>query len=75
MANALLFGWLFLGQPPVFGCLLQIAYFLPMQFYGWWVWKKAGPRHADDLPVTRLALGRLRFMWSPIAAASVGWGS
>jgi|SRR5579862_1456547 len=23
-----------------------------MQFYGWWVWAKCRPGHADDLPIT-----------------------
>ena len=43
VANALLYGWVFFSSQLYSDALLQIAYFLPMQFYGWWVWKKAGP--------------------------------
>lgn len=41
---------------------LQVLYYLPMQFYGWWVWKKQGPSHDDDLPVTVLS-PRARLAW------------
>ena len=74
LANALLFGWVFLSSRLYSDAILQIAYFLPMQFYGWWVWKKAGPRHADDLPVTRLSPIVCTVYVVAIAAASLGWG-
>ncbi len=74
VANVLLFGWLFFSSRLYSDALLQIAYFLPMQFYGWWVWKKAGPRHADDLPVTRLSLGACGLIVLLIVLASAGWG-
>jgi nicotinamide mononucleotide transporter len=74
VANALLFGWLFLSSRLYSDALLQIAYFLPMQFYGWWVWKKAGPRHADDLPVTRLSWSACGLILLLIILASAGWG-
>ncbi|MES3034255.1 MAG: nicotinamide riboside transporter PnuC [Gemmatimonadota bacterium] len=55
---------------------LQVLYYLPMQFYGWWVWKKRGPTHDDDLPVTRLTTqGRLRFLAAIVPLALLlGWG-
>ncbi len=74
VANALLFGWLFFSSRLYSDALLQIAYFLPMQFYGWWVWKKAGPRHADDLPVTRLSRRACALILLLIVLASAGWG-
>ena len=74
VANVLLYGWLFFSSRLYSDALLQIAYFLPMQFYGWWVWKKAGPRHADDLPVTRLSLDACVLVALLVAAASAGWG-
>jgi len=33
---------------------LNLFYYLPCCIYGWWVWKKQGPMHDDDLPVTSL---------------------
>ena len=74
VASALLYGWLLFCTRLYSDALLQIAYFLPMQFYGWWVWKKAGPRHADDLPVTRLTWGVCALLLLLIVFASAGWG-
>jgi len=74
VANVLVSGWVFFGSQLYSDALLQIACFLPMQFYGWWVWKKAGPHHADDLPVTRLTPAACAVTLVAIAAASVGWG-
>lgn len=34
---------------------LQALYYLPMQFYGWWVWLRCGPRRDNDLPIIRLS--------------------
>lgn len=55
---------------------LQVLYYLPMQFYGWWVWEKKGPTHDDDLPVTRLTTqGRLLFLVAVVPLALLlGWG-
>jgi len=33
---------------------LQIIYFLPIQFVGWYVWLRKGPKKDDDLPIARL---------------------
>lgn len=74
VANVLLFGWLFLDSRLYSDALLQLAYFLPMQFYGWLFWKKAGPRHNDDLSVTRLTSAAVVFTVLAIAGASAGWG-
>lgn len=46
---------------------LNLLYYLPCCIYGWWVWKKYGPLHDDDLPVTSLT-SRTRVIWL-IAAA------
>ncbi len=62
IVSVLLFGWLFWTSRLYSDAGLQILYFLPMQFYGWRVWKKAGPQGDDDLPVTLL---------SPVSRA--GW--
>jgi len=55
---------------------LQVLYYLPMQFYGWWIWKRKGPTHDDDLPVTRLSSpARLLWVASVIPLAwLLGWG-
>ena len=55
---------------------LQVLYYLPMQFYGWWVWKRKGPTHDDDLPITRLtAQGRLLWLAAVVPLALLlGWG-
>ena len=55
---------------------LQLLYYLPMQFYGWWIWKRKGPTHDDDLPVTRLSTPvRLTVVASIVPLAwLLGWG-
>jgi len=54
---------------------LQLLYYLPMQFYGWWIWKRKGPTRDDDLPVTRLSTPvRLTVIASIIPLAwLLGW--
>jgi nicotinamide mononucleotide transporter len=53
---------------------LQIAFYLPMQVIGWWMWLRGGPKKDDDLPITRLS-NPARATWFlislPVAAA---WG-
>ena len=74
IANVLLFGALFYQSRLYSDTFLQLAYFLPMQFYGWWLWKKAGPRRDDDLPVTTLSLpARLGWLAATVIGALV-WG-
>ena len=74
VVNVTVSGWLFFDGHLYSDALLQIAYFLPMQFYGWWIWKNAGPHHADDLPVSRLPRTHYAIYLVAIAAASLGWG-
>ena len=55
---------------------LQVLYYLPMQFYGWWSWKQLGPTHDDDLPITYLT-GRARIALAAAIAPLawlLGWG-
>ena len=52
--SVLLFGWVFYASKLYSNAGLQLLYFLPMQFYGWWIWAKCGPTHNDDLPITLL---------------------
>ena len=33
---------------------LQILFYLPVQFIGFWWWLKKGPSHSNDLPVSRM---------------------
>ncbi|HTE18394.1 MAG TPA: nicotinamide riboside transporter PnuC [Armatimonadota bacterium] len=50
-----LYGWVFYTGRLYSSMALQILYYLPMQFFGWWVWLRSGPRGQDDLPITRLS--------------------
>ncbi len=53
---------------------LNLLYFLPMQFYGWWCWSKFGPQANNRLPITRASPA---LMAGCIVVASVfaaGWG-
>jgi nicotinamide mononucleotide transporter PnuC len=72
--TVLLFGYVFYRASLYSSMLLQLVYFLPMQAYGYWMWKKGGPRHDDDLPISRLSAPG----WGAATALSglftVGWG-
>ena len=74
IVNAALYGYVFYQQKLYANAWLNILYFLPMQFYGWWVWLRTGPQKQDDLPVTLLSNGRrgawvgaTLLLWVPIS--------
>lgn len=50
---------------------LQVFYFLPIQFIGWWVWLRGGPKKHDDLPVTVLSPSA-RLLWIGVMAVLTG---
>lgn len=52
--GVILYGWIFWEYKNYANAGLQILYFLPIQFYGWWVWLKGNPHKDDALPVTVL---------------------
>ncbi|HVK04393.1 MAG TPA: nicotinamide riboside transporter PnuC [Armatimonadaceae bacterium] len=74
IVNVSLFAYIFWKSSLYSSMLLQLLYFLPMQFYGWWMWKKGGPSQDDDLPVSRLspAAGVVSFLVA--SAFTMGWG-
>lgn len=61
VVSAVLYGWFFLAQKYYGNAALSLLYYLPMQGYGYWVWKTRGPKKDDDLalqakgPLTLLA--------------------
>ena len=70
-----LFGCVFFQSRLYSNAGLQILYFLPMQFYGWWMWAQGGPKKSDDLPITLLS-PRSRAAWSAVTLGlSVALGS
>jgi nicotinamide mononucleotide transporter len=62
IVSVALFGWVFFRSRLYSNAGLQILYFLPMQFYGWWMWAQGGPKKSDDLPITLLS-SRARAVW------------
>jgi nicotinamide mononucleotide transporter len=62
IVSVALFGWVFFQSRLYSNAGLQILYFLPMQFYGWWMWARGGPKKSDDLPITLLS-ARSRAAW------------
>lgn len=54
--SVLLYGYIFYAFQLYSSAGLQLLYFLPMQFYGWWMWLRGGPRQEKDLPITTLRL-------------------
>jgi nicotinamide mononucleotide transporter len=56
IVSVLLYGYIFYNYRLYSSTGLQLLYFLPMQFYGWWMWLRGGPQQDNDLPVTTLSL-------------------
>jgi nicotinamide mononucleotide transporter len=69
--GVILYGWIFWQYKNYANCGLQILYFLPIQFVGWYVWKRGGPKKDNDLPITRLS-GQARAGWLAATAVLTG---
>jgi nicotinamide mononucleotide transporter len=69
--GVILYGYIFWNYKNYANAGLQILYFLPIQFIGWYVWKRKGPNQDNDLPVTQLTpLARLG--WSGVTIVLTG---
>lgn len=76
IASVVLYGFVFYSGGLFSSMALQVVYYLPMQFFGWWIWLRGGPQHADDLPITTLT-SRQRLVWFGVnipLAALLGYG-
>lgn len=71
VVSVILYAWVFWTQHLYANFWLQLAYYLPMQFIGWWVWLRTGPAKDDDLPVVGLSTPA---RWGWIGATIVGTG-
>lgn len=66
--GVILYGIIFWNYKNYANAGLQILYFLPIQFIGWYVWMRKGPTQNDDLPVSELtAKGRLGAVGATVA--------
>jgi len=65
-----LFGPLFYHYQLYSDAGLQILFFLPIQFLGWYWWMKKGPNANDDLPVTSLEPKTFGYIILAILAAA-----
>jgi nicotinamide mononucleotide transporter len=70
--GVILYGWIFWEYKNYANAGLQILYFLPIQFYGWWVWLKGNPQKDDALPISFLS-NRDRALWTVVMAV-LTWG-
>ena len=74
IVSVILFGWVFWVTKAYSNAWLQIFYYLPISFYGWYVWLRGGPKRNDDLPIIVLS-HRARLLWTVITvAACLAWG-
>lgn len=55
IVSVVLYGYVFYFSKLYSNMGLQILYYLPMQFFGWWVWLRAGPTKNNDLPISFLS--------------------
>jgi nicotinamide mononucleotide transporter len=66
--GVILYGYVFWVEGLYANAALQILYYLPIQFIGYYVWLRFGPNKDDDLPVTLLS-NRARLAWAVTTAA------
>ena len=57
LMSVVLYAWVFWTGNIYANAWLQILYYVPIQFIGWYVWLRFGPKRNDDLPVTELSTG------------------
>jgi nicotinamide mononucleotide transporter len=69
--GVILYGYIFWNYKNYANAGLQILYFLPIQFIGWYVWKRKGPNQDNDLPVTQLT-PKARLGWVGVTAVLTG---
>jgi nicotinamide mononucleotide transporter len=66
VVSVTLYGYVFYASRLYSSVALQLLYYLPMQFVGWWHWRRGGPQRDNDLPVTTLS-NRARVGWFVLA--------
>ncbi len=69
--GVILFGYIFWNYENYANAGLQILYYLPIQFIGWYVWKRKGPNQDNDLPVTQLTT-QARLGWAGVTVILTG---
>jgi nicotinamide mononucleotide transporter len=66
LIGSVLYGYIFFRISHIYANAgLQILYFVPMQFVGWYVWWKGNPDKNDALPISALT-NRERAIWCGI---------
>ncbi len=66
LIGSVLYGYIFFRISHLYANAgLQLLYFVPMQFLGWYVWFKGNPDKNDALPISALT-NRERVVWSAI---------
>lgn len=71
--SVIAYGYVFWQSSLYSNAALQILFFLPMQFYGWWTWKKGGEQD-NSLPVTYAGTRTLTVLLVIAAAFTGVWG-
>lgn len=54
--GVVLYGYLFWQWRNYANCGLQLLYFAPIQFVGWYVWTRGGTSKTEDVPITHLTM-------------------
>ncbi|MBC8138835.1 MAG: nicotinamide mononucleotide transporter [Fibrella sp.] len=68
LIGSVLYGYIFFRISHIYANAgLQLLYFVPMQFVGWYVWMKGNPNKNDALPISALT-NRERIVWWVITA-------
>lgn len=66
LIGSILYGYIFFRISHIYANAgLQILYFVPMQFVGWYVWWKGNPDKNDALPISALT-NRERTIWCAV---------
>lgn len=67
LIGVVLYAWVFWIGKLYANAWLQIIYYIPIQFFGWYVWLRFGPKRNDDLPVSTLS-NPARLGWLGVTA-------
>ena len=72
--SSVLYVWVLWKGGYVSSAGLNLFYFIPMQFYGWYAWSKFGPQSANRLPITHASLPLLAVGLCVAGIFTVAWG-
>lgn len=74
--GVVLYGYLFWQWKNYANCGLQLLYYVPIQFIGWYVWSRGGKSDTEEVPITQLTpAGRVKALGVVAVLTAVFYGA